>query len=470
MNDAPGQRPISPTGAVAAEIDAAFDRQRRFDALGYRIHLAVAIAMCVLICGPILSVQIAVAPPLICFLIRIWGIHPLEGYFGRTALARLLLAWAAWCLLSVAWSMDRAQTVAEMTDLRWVAAPFMLWAVLDRRRWLVAALATGLMVGSAAAWGRELWPETFGIVARARADRVSGWWHPVVAGSLLTAGLGLHLPAAMLGRGRVRIVGIIGAAAMGAGVLATGSRGAWIGSTALVAATLVWAVMHAARARGADVRRAVVRIVAGVGVAAVVVGAAALAAGDGVTGALKRRLSRGVEEVRAALQEGDYASDTGARIQMAIWAAEAFAERPLHGVGMGAYRAWVKGHLAEQGIDPATRNVHGHAHNAVLEIAATLGGVGLGLAAAIVIVALRGELRRAREAAESALAGTGSGSAWAAYDLGPACALVGMVLVSPFDPVHLNAQSAPMLWTLIGLCATGRPTPAGSVRADQVGD
>src|SRR5690606_12517135 len=140
-----------------------------------------------------------------------------EGYFGRTVLARLLMAWAAWCLLSALWSVDRGQTVGEMTDLRWVAAPFMLWEWLDRRRWLIAALAVGLALGSAAAWAREVWPETFSVVARGRLDRVWGWWHPAVAGSLLTAGLGLHLPAAMLGRGRARAVGIIGAVAMGAG-------------------------------------------------------------------------------------------------------------------------------------------------------------------------------------------------------------------------------------------------------------
>src|SRR5690606_40313370 len=55
--------------------------------------------------------------------------------------------------------------------------------------------------------------------------RNSGWWDPVIAGSLLTAALGLHLPAALWGKKVWRALGIAGCAITLPGILATGTRG-----------------------------------------------------------------------------------------------------------------------------------------------------------------------------------------------------------------------------------------------------
>ncbi len=55
--------------------------------------------------------------------------------------------------------------------------------------------------------------------------RNSGWWQPVVGGTMLTAGVGLHLPAALTGRGKWRLIGVFGLVASISGVAATGLAG-----------------------------------------------------------------------------------------------------------------------------------------------------------------------------------------------------------------------------------------------------
>ncbi len=43
------------------------------------------------------------------------------------------------------------------------------------------------------------------------------------------------------------------------------------------------------------------------------------------------------------------------------------------------------------------------------------------------------------------------------YEAGPAFALVGMLLVTPFDVVNVNAQTAGLWWIIVALCIWGRP-------------
>jgi O-antigen ligase len=165
----------------------------------------------------------------------------------------------------------------------------------------------------------------------------------------------------------------------------------------------------------------------------------------------------GYSEVRAALTEANYASDTGARILMAKWAAAAFVEKPLLGHGAGSFRTIAERQIA---ADPRAAGVRAHtqAHNTLLHVAATLGIVGVGLLGWIAYAGLMGGFRGGRfqqraidepnvRAAQSDWTQIGR-----AYDLGPACALLGMVLVSAFDTVLVNTQQAAFVLTLAALC------------------
>lgn len=433
--------------ATGADADPA-DLRRRFDAVhpidrfGDRIHLWLGALWCVCVSGPITAVELGMAPLLVCWLIRLALIR------RRYDLRCLPLVWVAgaygvWQALSLLWTRDVRLGLEELGTGRFMLAVLLLWPIIDRRRVLIAALAAGLLAAQLAqvahAVGHAAGVEW--LTFDRKPDRNSGWWQPVVGGSMLTAALGLHLPAAWWGSGRARALGLAGAAAAGLGVLATGSRGAWLASAGLV---VVAGLVGARRLRGrAGVRRPVL-------LAAGVVLLAGAVAGMTLGDSIARRARAGWSEVAAAVRHARYDTDTGARIAMWTWAARAVAEHPLTGVGAGGYRAWVIERLAQRGIDPAAQPVHDHAHGATLHIAATLGVPGAALSAAVVGL---GIVNGARQAAQR----RPPGDRWAAYDAGPAFALLGLVLVSAFDTICVNVQTSALLAVLLALCPARVP-------------
>ncbi len=417
-----------------------FARQRAIDPSGLGVHTAMAVLWCLCLGGPISVSELAGIPLALAFLIRI---HRHVGTLPRLLVQPpviLILVWAAWGALSLLWSDDPARGFDQYSHARWFGAIVCLWPVVERRSLLLGAIALGIALGQLSQVGHAVgsalgvewltWPRLSG--------RNSGWWDPVVGGSILTAALGLHLPAAAWGRGKWRALGIAGSLASLAGIAATGTRGAWIAAAALVVLVALAAGWRAARWRGLALAGAA----AGVLVVAACAGAWTLGGQ-----ALRDRIVTARAEVTAALRDGEYNSDTGARIAMAGWAAAAFAERPLTGTGAGGYRPWVERRLASQGVDPASRSVHDHAHNALLHTAATAGLPGLLVALAFVAAVLRGAVRR--------LPGDGP----AGYADGPFWSLAGLLLVSAFDVVHMNAQTGAILAALTLLSMPWRPPP-----------
>jgi len=89
---------------------------------------------------------------------------------------------------------------------------------------------------------------------------------------------------------------------------------------------------------------------------------------------------------------------------------------------------------------------HAHAHNALLHIAATGGLVGVGLALLVFGSAVSSAMRFV------------PGDGPAGYRDGPAMALLGLGLVSAFDPIHLNAQTCALLAVLVVLRLPNRPS------------
>jgi hypothetical protein len=451
---AAGYAALAPRGRPA-DIPALYDYQRRRDTLGHTLHTALAATTCLTLAAPTTIAQFGLVPVFFCTLIRAVGIHPFLGVFARSLMAKLLMLWAAWLALSLLWTPDLAQGIDELSDLRWALLPVCLWPVLDRRPLLVRAIAAGFLCALVVQGIHAAWPslEIPGIRWPHDPDRNAGWWKPVVGGSMLTAALGLGLPAAVFGRGRERLAGLVFSALVAAGVLATGTRGAWLASATLVAIILAGALARALLRRREDGTRAWRPALIALTILAIAVAAAWLTVGP----AIQRRFDRGVTEVRAAIHDRDFTSDTGARILMAWWAMEAVADHPLRGTGAGGYAAWVRAHLVEQGIDPASRHIHAHAHNAALHTAATLGLVGLAIAGSLVFIVLRAEWRRLPDT----LAGLRPAS-----DAAPACALLGLLLVSAFDSIHVNTQTSAMLFALLGLCHPSRPEPAHATQPD----
>jgi O-antigen ligase len=420
-------------------IASLFERQREHHRLGYSIHVWAAVLTLIAVAGPTTATEAAAIPISLIFFARLPGTWRLMLPIGGAWITRLYVIFGAWWALSLAWSPDWRHGLLEFGTMRFAATALMLWPVLDRRRELCWALAAGFLLGNLSQLAHAIGTHCgiAWLTWHRLPDRNSGWWDPVVGGSLLCGALGLHLPGALLGAGRERALHVAGAVVTLAAVFATGTRGAWLASAALVTLCVgaaLWITGPRLRTRG----------LAGVGVVVF----AGVLAGAWLGPGVARRAERGYDEVRAALDRKDFSSDTGARLLLNWWAIEAWEEHPVRGVGAGGYRPWVIEHLKVRGIDPATRAKHAHAHDALLHAAATTGLVGAALLGTLVICGIvSGRPRRA------------AGESWA-LDAGPAAALLGLVLVSAFDTIQVNAQTAALMAVLLGLCPSPRPPPA----------
>jgi O-antigen ligase len=420
-------------------VDDAFAHQRRVDPFGHRLHALLGALWCVLVCGPVSLIEFGWAPLAICFLIR-WPRHiPTHAPLKRTVAPWLVLLWTAWQGVSIWWSLDHRLGLEEWGTLRFAIPILLLWPVLDRRGWLIAGVALGLLAANLAQLSHALgtWFDVPSMTFDRFPGRNSGWWQPVVGGTMLTAGVGLHLPAALTGRGKWRLVGIFGLIASVVGVAATGSRGAWIATAALLALGALW---FARRLLGRGLAWGHLPLILAL---FIVVGAAGYRT---LWPGMRSRAVEGVQEIRRIVESGDYSTYTGARIVMAEWGLRAVQAKPVWGVGAGGFRPWVSSELEREGEDPAHNPVHAHCHNTFLQVAATTGVIGLLIFGGIVVLSLRGGFWPSGGVGESC-----------GYEAGPVFALLGMFLVTPFDVVNVNAQTAGLWWILIALCIWGRP-------------
>ncbi|MEZ6243853.1 MAG: hypothetical protein R3B57_12520, partial [Phycisphaerales bacterium] len=213
----------------------AFAHQHERDEIGVRLQTLFALGALVSLTTTNTAAEIGFAPLAVYSLIRLantW--RSLISLFQQPATI-CCLGYLAWAATSLLWTPDVAHGLDELAMVRALSVGMMLWPVLEHRRWLIAALAIGFAVGNvlqiAHAVGTALdqtwmpWDRWEG--------RNSVWWDPVVGGTILTGALGLHLPSAFMGRGRTQWLALGGSSLAAFGVLATGSRGAWLAAGVL---------------------------------------------------------------------------------------------------------------------------------------------------------------------------------------------------------------------------------------------
>jgi O-antigen ligase len=402
--------------------DRAFDRMHTRDAIGDKVHLGFALFWCVLLFSPQSVMQIAAIPLVVFFFVRVINTFPLWIHgFGQPAMLAAL-ALASWMGITLLWSPDRVLGADEIAQLRWFAAIGVLYPAIRSRRLLIYAM----LVGYASMMIAQIFDAFDGFGNRTlykffwhESNRISGWTHPVVAGSMFVAGLGLVLPAALFDQRR-RVLWIIASVLMCVSIFATGSRGAWIATIPLVLTILAFGFITK------RLNRRVLLGVLSVGIASIAI--VSLAAGDNI----KQRANEARIEISEALQ-GNYNSHTGARIRMAQLAIETTIQHPIVGVGAGGYK-----HDANA-RDDTDSFIHDHAHNTPLQLSATTGLVGVLLAAALFVTLVRNAHSYAKHSKTSGFA------------LGPMFAIIGLLCVSMTDTVLINTQTAALLATLAAL-------------------
>jgi O-antigen ligase len=370
-----------------AQVEFDLGNAARRDPIGDRLHLYFGLFFCFFIGWPTTFVEVAGTPLVVFSLLRAPNIWRTWGSFVMQPLVLLIFAWAAWQALSLTWSPDRAGGLLELSANRWLWVMWCLWPIMRHRNLLIAALVAGLLCGNlsqvAHALGRHF--EIDWLTWRRPPHRNSGWWDPVVGGSILTAALGLHLPAALMARGRTRLLGLGGVVATLIAIGATGTRGAWIGAAMLSEMSISFSVLRA---------RPWWRKIARLGLVALITvamgGIVYLAAGP----TIRARATQAWDEIRRAtnLENPDFGSDTGARVFMAAMAIQAIKKNPITGTGTGGYREWCRAEIRAAGHNPDDAPIHAHAHSTALHIGATTGLVGLALTGLILLVALYGGL------------------------------------------------------------------------------
>ena len=408
--------------------DLAFERMHRQDPLGDRLHLLFACLGLLVFFGPVTVSELAFAPLTVFFVVRIFNTFPVwvHGFGQPVVLA--VIALGTWMMLSLLWSDDPLNGWREISELRWFVLVGLFFPVIEQREKLIAALCVGLAIGQLGQVADAF--DGFGVGWLAEhvehhPGRIGGWWQPVVGGTMLVAGLGLHLPAAILGTGRSRTLGLIGSTTVGIGILATGSRGAWIAGTMLLGLVMLFGLL------AGWIRWKRVALL--VGCAGLVMAVGALALGDGLTNRLN--------ETKVELNEiinGQYDSYTGQRVRMGKVAIAAIQEHPIRGIGAGNFQHWGNRHDPEQGI-------FAHAHNGLLHLWSTLGLIGVLLWTLTLTIMLRSAWRW-RDPSRVHI-----------YRIAPFFAIIGLILASITDVPQLNTQSAALLAILAALSPSISP-------------
>lgn len=413
-----------------------------------KAHTAAACLSAALATGPTSIAELAIIPAAVAFLATPHKTYPIWIHAYRRPLGLALLLFSAWIAIGIAYSPDNAQAIDEFGVLRFFPIALLISPALHLskagRLRVIAALAIGVAIGQLIqllhAWAALADGPALFDFDRAQ-NRISGYWDPAVAGTILTAALGLHLPAALMGTGKQRAIAITAAAATIAALLATGSRGGWIASAALTAITAAVAITRALKS-GTHKRQTLTALAA--------LALLTLAAGVAFRGTITARIDKARADLTAAT-EHDYSSADAARVAMALAAIDAFKAHPIRGVGTGNFgnharaQAELRTQQNPQSSDTPAEPppIHDHAHNTLLHTAATHGLVGVTLLLAVAAAAIRQSILWIRHAPTRATLGS--------YQAGPLFALIGLILITPFDTLHVSTSSAAITGVILAL-------------------
>lgn len=374
------------TPQLAVTLDSHRDRIDRF---GDRIHLCLACVTMFFLAWPATPVDIALGALNGCFLVRLWFLRRMFILYCLQAPAILCLIAAAWQGSTLLWTEHMRQGIEQWGAWRCGLLMFSLYPVVHRSGLLIIMLLLGFLCGNAVQAATAIgvatdqqWMVLWQPVAE---GRISGWWPPVIGGGVLVGCLGLHLGGLWRARGNVMLFPLLGVAASIAGIVATGTRGAWIGAASTVilwsAAFLLSRVPQGRRVRFACGAAALVAVFALIGYVA-------------AKPAIDRRITDTRNEVNRALHGGEYHTNIGLRIKMLQWGIEAARTAPLTGVGSGDFRDFVltqrplaTGNEAAA-IDLFDAQGHGHSHNTPLHALATTGIPGMLLLMLLLVSAL----------------------------------------------------------------------------------
>jgi O-antigen ligase len=350
---------------------------RERDPLGHQVHAALAAMYLLLLPLATMPKEPAFAVLFVYALLRLRHTWRLYSALLREPLTWALLAWAAWQAASMLWSREPVEGFDEFQAMRMLATPLLIWPILDRAPFLIAAFLVGVFATNVVQ-GLQL----AGWLPVDDPGRHGGWLHPIQTGALCLAAACWHFAAALWTRGMRRWLSIIALAAALGGLLASGSRGPWIAAAVTLPLEAIVLMV-----RRPSLRRA----------GLVVVAASLLLLTIAVVMArqpILERIDRTVQELQQESGQRDAATSGGLRLAMWSWAYDMFRAQPLKGIGAGSYRAVqqelpaYRELLERQPADAEYFN-RTHPHSIYLYALACTGVVGAALLAVVLLILLR---------------------------------------------------------------------------------
>lgn len=344
-----------------------------------------------------------------------WGLS--RGEWRRHApLLWPMLGWLVALLLAAWFAQDRA---ASLPRVRKGLLPLLVWvAAWHGRRPRVGQAAILVLLGSAglaALFGLVIWCLSLFFAADARAHGAVG--HYMTFGGQLLLWLPVACGVALLARGwRWRIPALVAALLGVAALVATFTRSAWIG-TAVALAT----VLAVARPRWLPAFAVVLAL------------AVALAPPP-----YRARVWSSFDPSHPNNVERRHMWEAGGRM---------FRDHPITGVGLEDLHP-----IYERYKDPAAKEPAGHLHSVFVQIAATMGILGLIAFAFLYGGLFRGASAGLRE--QVARGGVAAG-----LRLGVTAALIGFLMAGFFEWNFGDEELLDQLYTLVGLAWAARLWP-----------
>ncbi len=385
------------------------------DPVGHYVHTAFALCYVLLLPLATAPKDIAWAALVLTTIARLPRIHRCFKTPSRDPLIWLLFAWAAWHGISILWSADQAAGLDELGAFRVVLTPLLLWPVLDHAALFIGTFLVGVIGANLVQLTQQFhWFDQ----KPGFQGRLDGWLHAVHTGAICAAALCWHLSAILKGRGWLRWLSLIGAAAAVAGLILSGSRGPWLAIAATIPLGLLVIGFTTPR-----LRRAVL-VIALIGV--VGAGVAWVATGDFVT----TRIQQATDDIRKAI-DGDYHSDVGERLARWAAASKVFVDSPMRGAGAGGL-----GHaIGELDLGDVSPEQY-HAHSVYMHVLACTGLPGALILGGVVVMSVRrvAKCRRGH-----------------VYSLGTILVLITWLIGAVFDAYHLNGNMFGLFTLIVAL-------------------
>ncbi|MBL1217171.1 MAG: O-antigen ligase family protein [Planctomycetes bacterium] len=374
--------------APSPDIDP-FGHARVRDRIGDQVHVYLAGLWGVSIILGTFPAAFMTAAGAAYAILRVWATNPTYGQLFRSWLFRLLFLILLFSTLSLFWSVDVPQGLDELNIFR-LHIPFLLaaWPILHKRGrlWLTAGVCLSAVIAAGAQVAQASGLE-FGWYDPGVPNRYPGFVHPSSTTVVQMVVGCFGIVWLCHGRSwRARIAGLVVLAACVTGLILAGSRASWI------AAAVAWPLTLLSSAAvpiisGTAGRRAIASIGGVLLVPAISIMIVVIAKRDSVL----QRFDAARTEISAAWVDGDYRSDTGARLFQIRLSWDLFRHRPMIGHGLGSYRQTAVEVARSIPVSPPDedktdgtlrqnpRPVLEHPHSAVLYTAVTTGVVGLGL-------------------------------------------------------------------------------------------